>query len=141
MEYSIRRERPMCIQIAKVGGLCYLGCRYKRKECAGSLRWLDRLPLKDESKYLKVQFNIHTHYKTDCLSYVTQRLPRNSDLHIRASCHGNYYNLVCPCYKSKTEGGDTFQVHGVKLWNGIPLDVHKRTLMALLSLLFKKCFL
>ena len=59
----------MCIQIAKVGGLCYLGCRYKRKECARSLRWLDRLPLKDESKYLKVQFNIHTHYKTDCLSY------------------------------------------------------------------------
>ena len=68
------------------------------------------------------------------------RLPRNSDLHSKASHHGKY-KLVCPCYKSETEGGDTFQVHGVKLWNRILLDVHKRTLMALLSLLFKKCFL
>ena len=39
-----------------------------------------------------------------------QQLPRNSDLHSRASRHGKY-NLVCPCYKSKTEGGDTFQVY------------------------------
>lgn len=64
-----------------------------------------------------------------------QQLPRNSDLHSRASRHGKY-NWVCPCYKSKTEGGDTFQVRGVKLWNGIPLDVHKRILMALQQLFF-----
>ena len=33
---------------------------------------------------------------------------------------------MCPYYNRETDGSRSFQVRGVKLWNGIPLDVRKK---------------
>ena len=79
--------------------------------------------------------------ENDCLSYIMQLVPRNSDLHSRASCYGKY-NLVCPHYdRDLTEGGRTFQVYGVKLWNGIPVDVHKKDTTGSFKSALKKLFI
>ena len=41
-----------------------------------------------------------------------------------ATRHGNI-NLVCPPYKRETEGGDSFTVSSIKLWNSLPNSVKK----------------
>ena len=49
------------------------------------------------------------------------------------SQHG-IYNLVCPRYNKESEGGRTFLVSGIKLWNCIHIDVKKKTPLVLLRL-------
>ena len=40
----------------------------------------------------------------------------------------NYYaevNFICPKYKRETEGGRTFSVTTIKLWNSLPLNLRR----------------
>ena len=50
----------------------------------------------------------------DCPSYIMNLIPRNANTRSvsRARPYG-MYNLVCACNNRETEGGHTFQVHGV----------------------------
>ena len=43
------------------------------------------------------------------------------------------FNLLCPSFNSETEGGQTFQTNGAKLWNSIPLDNTGKTPLAFLN--------
>jgi len=102
-------------------------------------RWLDWLPLKDElnlqkSSLIFMRINNETH----CPSYITELLPRNSDRHCRNS---RKYNLVCPYYNRESEGGRSFQVRAIKLWNKIPLDVRKKNTIGSFKSALKKHFL
>ena len=103
-------------------------------------RRLDWLPLKDElnsqmSSLIFTRINNEEH----CPSYITQLLPRNSDRHSRTSRYGKY-NLVCPYYNRETEGGRSFQVRAIKLWNKIPLDVHTKNTIGSFKSALKKYF-
>ena len=82
------------------------------------LHWL---PLRDEIKIQKccVIFNRVIGQST---SYMEQILVRNVDHGSRTNRHSNL-NLICPRYKRETEGGKSFGVTGVKLWNSIPIDI------------------
>ena len=50
----------------------------------------------------------------DCPSYIMNLIPGNANTRsaTRARRYG-MYNLVCACNNRETEGGHTFQVHGV----------------------------
>ena len=45
-------------------------------------------------------------------------------IHARQTRHGNT-NLVCPPYKRETEGGGSFTVSSIELWNSLPNLVKK----------------
>ena len=46
------------------------------------------------------------------------------DLHARKTRYSNF-NLVCPRYKRKSEGGRSFSVSACQLWNSLPLDLRQ----------------
>ena len=96
----------------------------REKRTASLLNQLDWLPFKQEIIMQKCCL-IFRQITGDSPSYMTDLFVRNSDVHNRASRHG-YYNLVCPHYNRETEGGRTFQISGIKLWNSIPIDVRKK---------------
>ena len=101
---------------------------------------LDWLPLKDElnsqmSSLIFTCINNEDH----CPSYITQLFPRNLHQHSRTSRDGKY-NLVCPYYNRETEGGRSFQVRVIKLWNKIPLDMRKKNTIGSFKSALKKYF-
>ena len=48
---------------------------------------------------------------------------------------------MCPYYNRETDGGRSFQVRGLKLWNSIPLDVRKKETIGSFKSALKKYFL
>ena len=51
------------------------------------------------------------------------------------------YNFMCPRYNRETEGVRTSQVHGARLWNGIPLEIRKKGAIGSFISAMKKHFL
>ncbi len=52
-------------------------------------------------------------------------LKLNSSVNSRATRYSNL-NFLCPKYKRETEGGRTFAVTTIKLWNQLPKTVHEK---------------
>ena len=50
------------------------------------------------------------------------QITRVSDISKRSSRHGNI-TLRCPKYSRETEGGRTFLISTIKLWNTLPVDI------------------
>ena len=96
----------------------------REKRTVSLLNQLDWLPFKQKIIMQKCCL-IFRQITGDSPSYMTDLFVRNSDVHNRASRHG-YYNLVCPHYNRETEGGRTFRISGIKLWDSIPIDVLKK---------------
>ena len=57
-------------------------------------------------------------------SYINDLFVTNYTLHNRPTRHGSI-NLVCPKFQRTCDGGRTFTVSGIKLWNSIPADIRK----------------
>ena len=81
------------------------------------------IPFFDEIKINKCKL-IYKRLNDFTPSYIEQLLTRNSDIHVRQTRHGKT-NLVCPWYKRETEGGRSFTVSSVKLWNSLPNSIKK----------------
>ena len=88
-----------------------------------TLKWL---PFRKQSMLKRsiVAFKrVNTTYCTsDCLDSF---LVRNSDIHSRNTRYSNF-NLICPTFKRKTEGGKTFAVRNIREWNSIDLNLRKK---------------
>ena len=65
---------------------------------------------------------VNTFYYTP--DYLDSLLVRNSDIHERNTRYSNF-NMLCPKFKRKTEGGRTFAVRTVTDWNKINLNMRK----------------
>ena len=57
--------------------------------------------------------------------YLDSFLVGNSDIHSRNTRYSNF-NLICPTFKRKTEGGKTFAVRTIREWNSIDLNLRKK---------------
>ena len=85
---------------------------------------LNWLPLKDEI-IMQKSCLLYKCMRGEARNYLRQLLVKNSGLHTRKTRHAEY-GLVCPRYNRETEGGRTFHISSVKLWNSIPIDIHKK---------------
>ena len=56
--------------------------------------------------------------------YLNDHILINSNVHSRSTRYANV-NAICPKYKRETEGGKTFTVSSIKLWNKLPIDIRK----------------
>ena len=61
--------------------------------------------------------------------YLDSSLVRNSDIHGRHTRYSNF-NLRCPTFKRKTEGGKTFAVRTITDWKKIDLNIGKKPLVS-----------
>jgi hypothetical protein len=100
------------------------------------LQWL---PLKKEIMVQKFSL-IFKRIIGESPRYIVKLFPRNADLTNRASRHGKH-NLVCPRYNRESEGGRTFQISGIKLWNSIPIEIRKKETIGTFKSALKKYLL
>ena len=59
-------------------------------------------------------------------SYLDSLFVRNSDVHSRETRYSKF-NMSCPRYKRKTEGGKTFAVRTIIDWNSIDINIRNKT--------------
>ena len=59
-------------------------------------------------------------------SYLDSLLVRNYDVHSRETRYCKF-NMSCPRYKRKTEGGKTFAVRTIIDWNSIDINIRNKT--------------
>ena len=85
---------------------------------------LNWLPLKDKI-IMQKSCLLYKCTRGEAPNYLNQLLVKNSGLHTRKTRHAEY-GLVCPHYNRETEGGRTFHISSVKLWNSIPIDIRKK---------------
>jgi hypothetical protein len=52
-----------------------------------------------------------------------------------------HINVVCPRYNRETEGGKTFLISAVKLWNSVPIDIRSNTTTGIFKNKYRKFFL
>ena len=55
--------------------------------------------------------------------YLVNKFSRVSDISKRRSSRYGNITFVCPKYNRETEGGKSFAVSAIKLWNNIPTTV------------------
>ena len=72
---------------------------------------------------------VYKHLSGDCPSYMSQMLMRNADINERPSRHG-LLNLVCPRFKRESEGGRSFTMSTICLWNMIPSNIRSKPSLA-----------
>ena len=84
---------------------------------------LNWMPLFDEIKISKCVL-IHKSLNGNAPSYINDLFVTNFTLHNRSTRHGSI-NLVCPKVQRTCDGGRTFTVSGIKLWNSLPADVRR----------------
>ena len=74
-------------------------------------------------KILKILFlNLSKHFET--APYLRETLKLNREQHCRNTRYAEV-NFICPKYKRETEGGRTFSVTTIKLWNSLPLNLRR----------------
>jgi hypothetical protein len=56
--------------------------------------------------------------------YLRETLKLNREQHCRNTRYAEV-NFICPKYKRETEGGRTFSVTTIKLWNSLPLNLRR----------------
>ena len=56
--------------------------------------------------------------------YLRETLKLNCEQHCRNTRYAEV-NFICPKYKRETEGGRTFSVTTIKLWNSPPLNLRQ----------------
>ena len=54
--------------------------------------------------------------------YLIEKFTKVSDISVRSSRYGTV-TFVCPKYNRETEGGKSFTVTAIKLWNSIPTNI------------------
>ena len=97
-----------------------------------TLQWI---PFYEEAKVDKCSVVYKCMYNNNVPTYLTNFLIRNFEIHDRNTRYSNY-NLICPKYKCMNDGGRTFTVTAVQLWNSLPISLKKKpTLKA-----FKRSF-
>ena len=79
------------------------------------------LPFYDELHVNKLCI-IYKSLNGQCPEYLSDQITRVSDISKRSSRHGNI-TLRCPKYSRETEGGRTFLISTIKLWNTLPVDI------------------
>ena len=91
---------------------------------------LNWLPIRDETAICECCL-IYKRINGPVPDYIDDILKRNADLHTRSTRNASV-NLVCPKFKSKTEGERTFEVTSSRLCNSIPVDIGKKELLQFL---------
>ena len=86
---------------------------------------LDWLPFYDEINVNKLCL-LYKCLNGQCPEYLGSRLVRVSDLSTRTSRYGAI-TIRCPRYNRDTEGGKTFLITAVKLWNSLPINIRSST--------------
>ena len=81
------------------------------------------MPLLDEIKINKCAL-IYKRLSRNAPSYINDLFVTNYTLRNRPTRHGSI-NLVCPKFQRTCDGGRTFTVSGIKLWNNLPADIRK----------------
>jgi hypothetical protein len=81
------------------------------------LKWL---PFYEESKVNKAVFAFKS-INGETTPYLRETLKLNREQHCRNTRYAEV-NFICPKYKRETEGGRTFSVTTIKLWNSLPLN-------------------
>ena len=85
-----------------------------------TLGWL---PFYEEAKINKLILAFKR-LKGNVPSYLSGLLKRNCELHSRTTRYSQY-NLVCPSFKRKLEGGRSFSVTTCQFWNSLPLALRQ----------------
>ena len=97
------------------------------------------IPFFQEAKINKCSI-IYKRLNGDCPGYIEDLLKRNCDVHSRQSRHGAT-NLVCPHFKRETEGGRTFTISSIRLWNSLNTQLKKvDSISSFKTALFKHFF-
>jgi hypothetical protein len=85
------------------------------------LKWL---PFYEESKVNKAVFAFKS-INGETAPYLRETLKLNLEQHCRNTRYAEV-NFICPKYKRETEGGRTFSVTTIKLWNSrLPLNLRR----------------
>ena len=84
---------------------------------------LSWIPFYEQSRIDKC-FIIYKRINRTLPIYLNDHIIINNNRHARNTRYANI-NIVCPKYRKETEGGRTFSVSAVKLWNSVPLDIRK----------------
>ena len=87
-----------------------------------TLNWLPFTKQSMIKRTIEAFKRVNTFYYTP--DYLDSLLVRNSDIHERNTRYSNF-NMLCPKFKRKTEGGRTFAVRTVTDWNKINLNMRK----------------
>ena len=97
------------------------------------------IPFFQEAKINKCSI-IYKRLNGDCPGYIEDLLKRNCDVHSRQSRHGAT-NLVCPHFRRETEGGRTFTISSIRLWNSLNTQLKKvDSISSFKTALFKHFF-
>ena len=101
---------------------------------------LEWIPLYEEVKVDKRSI-VHKHmYNNNVPTYLTNFLIRNCKIHDKNTRYPNC-NIICPKYKCMNDGGRTFTVTAVQLWNSLPISLKKKpTLKALKRSFYDQIF-
>jgi hypothetical protein len=84
------------------------------------LKWL---PFYEQSKVNKAVFAFKS-INGKTAPYLRETLKLNCEQHCRNTRYAEV-NFICPKYKRETEGGRTFSVTIIKLWNSPPLNLRQ----------------
>ena len=82
------------------------------------------IPFYEEAKISKCCI-LYRRIKNNVPDYLINTLTLNSQFHSRENRYSNL-NYICPKYNRVTEGGRTFNVTAVKLWNSLSIDLRKK---------------
>ena len=108
----------------KIRNIRNLGNFYIRgpSHCYEQNRCAER-PFYEESKVNKAVFAFKS-INGETAPYLRETLKLNREQHCRNTRYAEV-NFICPKYKRETEGGRTFSVTTIKLWNSLPLNLRR----------------
>ena len=90
------------------------------------------IPFYEEAKISKCCI-LYRRIKNNVPDYLINTLTLNSQFHSRENRYSNL-NYICPNYNRVTEGGRTFNVTAVKLWNSLSIDLKKNQIFTRLKM-------
>ena len=81
------------------------------------------IPFYEEAKICKC-CKLCRRIQNNVPDYLIDTLTLNSQFHSRENRYSNL-NCICPKYNRVTEGGRTYNITAVKLWNSSSIDLRK----------------
>ena len=122
MSSTSKENLPRVFKFQKRAARIILNTRIREERTVTLFNKLNWLPFDDELK-LNTCCMVFKIMNGQAPDYLVNKFSRVSDISKRRSSRYGNITFVCPKYYRETEGGKSFAVSAIKLWNNIPTTV------------------